>query len=261
MPAIVLVPIIGALIGSFLNVVISRGPRAWGLVEAERGPSGLAYPPSQCEMCGRRLGPLELIPIISFIALRGRCRGCGAGIGLRHLIVEGAGAALGLFALWRFGWSWEMAAALALFFPLLALAVIDAETGYLPDALTLPLLVVGLAVSAIGIGPSLLDAVLGAGIGGLGMGLLAFSYRKLRGREGLGGGDVKLVAAGGAWCGAAALPFILLAGSLLGLVFAAAAMAAGRKDGGMQAEIRFGPFLAAAIAAVYAVGPPLMVAS
>jgi len=253
---IILATLFGVLAGSFLNVLMSRGPRKWGLVDAGDAPRGLAFPPSRCESCGRGLRWFELVPVVSFIALRGRCGRCGSAIGLRHLLVECLGGLIGVTAVLAFGAGWPAAGAAVLLLLLLTLAVIDAETGFLPDALTLPLILLGFAFATAPGGTGLLSAAAGAAIGGGGMWLLAALYERLRGAEGLGGGDVKLVAAGGAWCGAAALPFILLAASLSGLLFAGLAMLGGRSEKSLQAEIRFGPFLAAGIGAVYFAGWP-----
>ncbi|MCQ8185050.1 prepilin peptidase [Parvularcula maris] len=243
--------LVGALLGSFLNVVISRLPRSAGLVEAEGRPSGLAYPPSQCEACGRRLRPFDLIPVLSYILLRGRCRTCGAEIGIRHLLVEIGGSLLGVATVYLAPSALALAAIGILFFMLLALTVIDAETGFLPDRLTLPLLALGLGFSFAPFTPSPVQSFIGALVGGGGLWLLAFAYRLFRGREGLGGGDVKLVAAGGAWCGAVALPALLLIASVTGLLFALFQMVGGRKERALSAELRFGPFLCAAIALTY----------
>ncbi|MEO1040995.1 MAG: A24 family peptidase [Pseudomonadota bacterium] len=136
-------------------------------------------------------------------------------------------------------------------FGLLVLAVIDAETGFLPDALTLPLALIGGAAAVAGYGPGITEALLGGVLGGGSFFLLAQGYRKLRGEEGLGGGDVKLMAAAGIWCGPWVLPFLVLFASLTGLLFAGGAYLMGHHQGGLQQEIRFGPFLAGAAAAVY----------
>ncbi|GGY52669.1 prepilin peptidase [Parvularcula lutaonensis] len=261
MAAVTIALLLGTILGSFLNVVISRGPRKWGLVESADRPAGLAFPASQCENCHRKLSAHELVPVASYIALRGTCRACGAAIGLRHLLVEIAGGAILALAVWRHGVSADAAAMAVLLFLLLALAVIDAETGYLPDALTWPLLALGLAASFLPGGTGPLQAALGAAIGGGGLWLLATLYKRFRHRDGLGGGDVKLLAAGGAWCGAYALPVILLVASLSGLLAAVAGMVLGQKERAMTAELRFGPYLAGAIALVYAIGEPLALAS
>ena len=251
----VLFAIFGAIFASFGNVVVSRGPRAWGLVSDYGKPSGLMFPPSQCESCGKRLTPIELLPILSYLANQGRCSSCGSSIGARHLWVEILGLLLGLVIAWRFGLSFQALSAGTLFFFLLCLGVIDLETGYLPDKLTLPLLVLGLVFSHLTGMPGVVDSLLGAVIGGGSFWLTSAIYERLRGREGLGGGDVKLIAAGGAWCGWMALPPILLVASVAGLVFALGAMALGKKERSMTAELRFGPFLSLAIGLVYLLGP------
>ncbi|NNU17117.1 prepilin peptidase [Parvularcula sp. ZS-1/3] len=250
----------GALLGSFANVVASRGPRRWGLVAAQGLPDDFLTGRSRCEGCGASIKPLLLVPIVSFFYLGGRAECCGNRIGYRHVLTESLGAAAGAWVAWRYGATPEALFAGVLLFFLLTLAVIDSETGFLPDALTLPLIIIGLGVSALGYGPPLLHAVLGAVIGGGALWLLAFGFRKLRGKEGLGGGDVKLVAAGGAWCGASALPFILLAASLAGLLFVLATRFRNEGSDVMKGELHFGPYLCAATAAVYLIGPPLTLA-
>lgn len=250
---------LGALLGSFANVLASRGPRKWGLVEAGTLPSGIAFPPSRCEGCALPIPRHNLIPIVSYLMLRGRCPRCGIAIGWRHLLVETLGAGAGVLAVLLFGLTVQAAGFLILAILLIALAVIDQETGYLPDALTLPLVGLGLAFALADFRPGLLDAGLGVLLGGGLLWLLAEGYAKLRGRTGLGGGDVKLVAAAGAWCGAYALPFILFFASAAGLVAAIALRRRGEENL-MTAEIRFGPYLCAAIAIVYAAGPPLTLA-
>ncbi len=196
----------GAIVGSFLAVILIRWPR---------GDSALAGR-SRCDGCGQRLRAWELIPILSFAMLRGRCRRCGAAIDPGHLLIELAAAMIGgmafiahpgpqAFATAVFGW-W-----------LLALGALDARHHWLPDRLTLPLLPLGLAVAALGVGPALEQRLIGAVAGFLVLWVLASAYRHLRGREGLGGGDPKLLAALGAWLGWQQLPFVLLGAGLLGL--------------------------------------------
>ncbi|MEM9809969.1 MAG: A24 family peptidase [Pseudomonadota bacterium] len=250
--------LIGTLAGSFANVVISRGSRRWGFVKSEELPSGFAFPPSQCEACGRALLPFELVPVLSFFVLKGRCRTCGARIGLRHIIVEllGGAAALVIVSLAPHGLDIGFSAGLAFF--LLILAGIDAETSYLPDRLTLPLLALGLLYANVGGPLSLPESALGALIGGGSLWLLAFLYRRLRGAEGLGGGDVKLMAAAGAWCGPYSLPFILLAASLGGIAYALPSLIRNNRQDALATEVRFGPFLAAAIFAVFILGPEVL---
>jgi len=250
--------LIGALLGSFLNVVISRGPRAWGLIEANDKPAGLALPPSQCEVCGKRLGPLELIPIVSYIAQRGACRSCGTPIGLRHLIVELFGALALVTAVSLHGVTIEAALLATAWLFLIALALIDAETGFLPDALTLPLLAIGVLAAAAGFGPPLFQSLLGAAMGGGSLWLIATGYKRWRGRDGLGGGDVKLLGAAGAWLGPFALPYVVLIASLGGLLFVGIQMVRGKTQSSLSAELRFGPFLGGAIALALVLPLPVL---
>lgn len=247
-----MIALIAAVFGSFLNVVISRGPRAWGLVDQPGAPRGLAWPPSQCEACGTRLRPRDLVPVISFISLGGKCARCGDGIGVRHLIVEGLAVLAAAVALWRFGPTPEAVAAAVLLFFLIALAAIDAETGFLPDALTFPL--IGLGLATAGLGPGLTAALIGGLVGGGGLWLLSHGYGVVRGRQGLGGGDIKLVCAAGVWLGPFALPMVLLLASLGGLAVAFIQIARGERERDLGTELRFGPFLAAATAAVLLLG-------
>ena len=221
--------------GSFFFVLIrrlpARRPVLWGR--------------SCCESCGHRLGPLELVPILSFLAQRGRCRACGAPIDVAHLAAElialliaAAVVATGAdeLALWGgcgLGWT------------LLALAWIDWEEGVLPDALTLPLVVCGLALAWWLTPWTLTDRAIGAIVGYLGFRLLATLYRAFRNREGLGQGDAKLLAASGAWLGWQALGNVVLLAALLGLGSALVARARGQSLGATTA-LPFGPPLAVA---------------
>jgi leader peptidase (prepilin peptidase)/N-methyltransferase len=222
--------------GSFLYVLIRRLPRddpqLWGR--------------SRCETCHAPLGPLELLPIVSFLALRGRCRHCDARIAHAHLAVELA--ALGVAALVvasgaRDAELWE---GCALGWTLLALGWIDWEHFYLPDVLTLPLIVAGLGFAWLDAPDDLTDRSVGAIVGYLVFRLLALGYRLVRGREGLGQGDAKLLAAAGAWLGWTLLGDVVLLAALLGLGLALLARLRGVALHGATA-LPFGPALAAAI--------------
>lgn len=162
------------------------------------------------------LGPAELVPVLSFAFSRGRCRRCGAAIDSRHLAIEIAAAAIGAAALFALPPAAGLATAV-LGWWLLLLAAIDLEHHWLPDKLTLPLLPAGLLVAIAGIGPELRERILGAALGWAALFAIAFAYRSLRGREGMGGGDPKLFGAIGAWVGALQLPFVLVGAGLLGL--------------------------------------------
>ncbi len=229
-PPVVLSP----FIGSFLGVVIERLP--------QRRPIALGR--SVCAACEHALGPADLVPLLSFTARRGRCRHCRAPIPRFHLWIELAAIAVSLSAalavpqdtqsLWAgclLGWT------------LLALAWIDAETWCLPDVLTLPLILAGLLATAWLDRDDLTDHALAAALGYSAFRLLNAGYRRLRGRDGLGEGDAKLLAASGAWVGSAALPFAVLAAALGGLAWAGILHLRGtRLTGGLK--LPFGPFLA-----------------
>lgn len=198
--------VLGAIVGSFLATILIRWPAGQSAVAGR----------SRCDSCEMPLGPRDLVPILSVVVARGRCRACGAAIDLRHSGMELAAAMVGAAALVAhplplalvtagFGWA------------LLLLIALDADHHWLPDRLTLPLIPLGLAAAWAGFGPPLLERALGAAIGWAALVALAICYRALRGREGLGGGDPKLLAALGAWLGATALPFVLLGAGLAGL--------------------------------------------
>lgn len=206
----------GALIGSFLAVILVRWPQ---------GRSALGGR-SCCDGCGEALRAWELVPILSHLALGGRCRRCGGAIDQSHLLIEFAAASIGLLALVTHPGPAGIATALFGWW-LLLVAALDARHYWLPDRLTLPLVPAGLATAALGLGPGLEPRLIGASAGFLILWTIAAIYRRLRGREGLGGGDPKLLAGLGAWLGWQQLPFVLLGSGLLGL----AALALARSRG------------------------------
>ncbi|MEM9170067.1 MAG: prepilin peptidase [Pseudomonadota bacterium] len=248
---------LGLIIGSFLNVVVYRGPAAWGLVDAPDGPrGGLVHPRSYCPACRGQLPIRSLIPVLSFVIQRGRCVLCGAAISWRYPAIEIAGAAGAAAALAAAGPA-PAAFALAVFFwVLIALAAIDAQTGYLPDALTLPLVAVGLATNAAGLLVPVADAAIGAAAGYLVFRGVALAFRALRGVEGLGGGDAKLLAAIGAWGGYTVLPATVFIGAVATLAAAALLSLRGRTIG-RQTALPFGPGLAVAGALCVAAQAPV----
>lgn len=209
--------LLGASIGSFLNVVIARVPQGLSIVS----------PRSRCPRCLAPIAWYDNLPVLSWLALRARCRGCGAPISARYPLVELLGAAAALLALRRHGLSGAAPAELAFTSLLLALGFIDLDTWLLPHALTWPLIGAGLALSALGVTPagSFVPSLYGAGIGFAAFAAVAAVGRKAFGREALGFGDVWLLAGLGAWLGVKALlPVVLLAslqGTAVGLVFAA----------------------------------------
>lgn len=208
----------GAIVGSYLATLLIRWP-------AGRSASAGR---SHCDRCGTALGPLDLLPIVSHLLRRGRCRHCGSIIDRRHLGLELLAALTGGAAILVHGWPGGAAAALFGWW-LLILAALDLAHHWLPDRLTLPLIPAGLLVAAAGPGPLLPDRLIGAAAGFAMLWALALGYRRLRGREGLGGGDPKLLAAIGAWLGWQGLPFVLLGAGLLGLTAVLVMRIAGRR--------------------------------
>jgi leader peptidase (prepilin peptidase) / N-methyltransferase len=291
----VMLGVLGLLVGSFLNVVIHRKPiimmREWlldtggmlgegevwskvfgkpqpaELTEAGRtidahlevlAPLGLATPRSRCGSCGHQIRWYENVPLVSWLALRGKCSACKTAISVRYPIVEAATGALFALAAWKFGphpatLAW--CAALAL---LVSMALIDLDTKYLPDDLTYPLLWGGLLVAALGWTIPLPAAVWGAVAGYVPLWLIASGFALLMKRQGMGGGDLKLLAALGAWLGwQAILPIILIA-SIVGLCVNVPRMVLGKHQ--RHQQYPFGPFLAGGGLIVMFVGTDALLA-
>lgn len=224
----------GAIAGSFLATLILRWPQGRSIARGR----------SACDGCGRKLGILDLVPLLGGLLQRGRCRICGARIDPLHWRVEllcaVAGAAAMLLAPGLAGLSWAM---LAWF--LITLAILDWRHYWLPDLLTLPLAFLGFSLAAWATDVALADRAIGAGIGYGALALIAAAYRALRSRDGLGLGDAKLLGALGAWFGWQVLPFLLLFGSLLALLLALWWKLSGRPLDGTT-RLPFGTFLCAA---------------
>ena len=257
--------LVGLVVGSFLNVVAHRMPimmeRTWReqCAELSQLPApdvlrpeavfNLWMPRSACPHCGIALAVRHNIPLLSYAMLRGRCAHCGTGISPRYPIVEAAGCALSAVVVWVLGPTWQAAAALPLVWTLLALAVIDIERQQLPDALTLPLMWAGLILSLIQVnGGTLLtdvrSGVIGAAAGYLSLWSVYWVFKSITGREGMGYGDFKLLAALGAWLGWQLLPLILFLSAAVGAsVGIAGVLLLGRSR---TVPIPFGPYLAAA---------------
>jgi leader peptidase (prepilin peptidase)/N-methyltransferase len=238
--------LVAPFIGSFLGVLIHRLPRHLPVMWARSG----------CDACGTRLGPRDLLPLVSYALQRGRCRYCHHPIGWFHPVIELAALCVAAWAALACETPHETWIACTLGWTLLALGWIDAEWFLLPDVLTLPLLLAGLGVTILTVPDDMLWHALGAACGYLGLRGVALLYRALRGRDGLGAGDAKLLAAAGSWLGLGALPLVLLLAALAGLVVAGIAAATGRM---MQATtaLPFGAFLAASIWLVWLYGPTL----
>ena len=266
--AIVVATAVGLCVGSFLNVVIHRLPkileRGWqeqcAAMRDEVLPTqpryNLAAPRSACPACGHRITLLENIPVVSWLALRGKCSACAASISIRYPIVELLGGALAAAAIYKFGATWQGLGACALLWTLLALTGIDFDTQLLPDNLTLPLLWGGLIVNLNGIFVPLTDAVIGAIAGYLVLWSIYWLFKLIRGKEGMGYGDFKLLAALGAWLGWKALPLIVLGSSVVGAVIGIALVAFKGRD--HNVPLAFGPYLAIAGAVVLFFGPSML---
>jgi len=248
--------VLGLMIGSFLNVVIYRLPKMmemeWEAQAAElRGEDppaaerfDLLFPRSRCPSCGHQLGVLENVPLLSWLLQRGRCKACGAKIAARYPLVELATGLLSALAIWRFGATWAGLGAVLLGFVLIALTFIDLDTQLLPDSMTMPLLWLGLLFNLWGTYVPLQEAVIGAMAGYLSLWSVYWLFRIVTGKEGMGFGDFKLLAALGAWFGWTALPAIILLASVVGSAVGIALILFARHK--REVPIPFGPYLAGA---------------
>jgi leader peptidase (prepilin peptidase)/N-methyltransferase len=253
---VTLASMVGLFVGSFLNVVIHRLPkmmeREWQAQAAElRGEAppaapryNLATPRSQCPHCGHLITALENVPVVSYLVLRGRCRHCGAPIGRRYPVVELLSAGLSGYAAWHFGFGPAALGALLFIWTMVALTFIDLDTQLLPDDLTLPLLWLGLIFNLGTTFSELPSAVVGAAAGYLALWSVFWLFKLATGKEGMGYGDFKLLAAIGAWLGWQMLPLTILLSSLVGAVVGVVLIVLGRH--GRNVPIPFGPYLAAA---------------
>ncbi|HZW26587.1 MAG TPA: A24 family peptidase [Gallionella sp.] len=246
--------VLGLMVGSFLNVVIHRLPKmmelGWqqqcaelrGEQPAETPRYNLVVPRSACPHCNHAIGAMENIPVISYLLLRGKCKGCGVAISPRYPVIETVCGILSAYAAWHFGFGWAAAGALLLVWALLALTAIDFDTQLLPDDITLPLLWIGLLLNSFGTYTDLHSAVLGAIFGYLSLWSVYWLFKLATGKEGMGYGDFKLLAALGAWLGWQMLPLIILSSSFVGAVVGITLIVVARH--GRNIPIPFGPYLA-----------------
>src|SRR5262245_12993448 len=263
--------VFGWCVGSFLNVVIHRLPRMmereWQAQCAELAgtalPSSketynLVRPGSACPACGHRIRAWENIPLLSWLALRGRCSACGARISARYPLVELLAGLGAMYAAARFGPTLAAVAAALFIWFTIALAFIDQQTGYLPDDLTLPLVWIGLLANLGGAFVPLADAVIGAAAAYLFLWSVNALFRLARGMDGMGYGDFKLYAAVGAFLGWKFLPLVILVSSLVGLVFGSLQMFSARRGWDWKFRFHFGPYLALAGVIAMFWGPAIM---
>ena len=244
----------GLMVGSFLNVVIHRLPRMmereWktqcaeinGQSAAEEPAYNLVIPRSACPSCGHQINALQNIPVISYLFLRGKCASCRTPISMRYPLVEALTGILAGCIAWKFGFGWLSLAAFFLTASLIALTFIDFDTQLLPDDITLPLLWSGLLFNLNGGFTTIKSAVVGAVAGYLILWSIYWLFKLLTGKEGMGYGDFKLLAAIGAWFGWQMLPAVILLSSLAGSIVGIGLIALARH--GRNIPIPFGPYLA-----------------
>jgi len=260
--------VVGLLVGSFLNVVIHRVPkmmeRAWqqecaelsGQDPAPQPRYNLVVPRSACPACGHGIAMAENIPVVSWLVLRGKCSACGAAISSRYPLVEILGGVVAAGAIWKFGPGWQGLAACGFLWTLLALTFIDFDTQLLPDDLTLPLLWGGLLANLYGLFVPLAEAVVGAMAGYLTLWSIYWLFKLIRGKEGMGHGDFKLLAALGAWLGWKMLPLIVLGSSVVGAFIGISLVVLKGRD--HNVPLAFGPYLAIAGMIALFWGQPLV---
>ena len=255
-PLLLLTGLVGLAVGSFLNVVIHRLPimmdRDWAAQCAElRGEEiapgdtlTLAKPRSRCPSCGHVITAMENIPLLSWLMLRGRCSACGTRIGVRYPLVELLTGLLSAACAIAFGPTLQLVGALVFVWALIALTFIDLDTQLLPDSITLPLVWVGLVINLLGGFTDLESSVTGAVAGYLVLWTVFWGFKLVTGKEGMGYGDFKLLAAIGAFLGWQVLPVVILLSSLVGAMVGIAMIAL--RSHGREVPIPFGPYLAAA---------------
>jgi len=247
---------IGLCIGSFLNVVVYRLPRImqreWevqcaelrGEKPPEQKPFSLSRPRSHCPACSQPITALQNIPLASYLVLGGKCAACGARISPRYPLIEAFTGLASAYAAWHFGFGLAAFAAMAFLWCMIALAFIDFDTQLLPDSITLPLVWAGLLLNISGTFVDLGSAVIGAAGGYLSLWSVYWGFRILTGKEGMGFGDFKLLAAIGAWLGWQMLPLVVLTSSLVGAVAGISLILFAKHGRGIP--IPFGPYLAVA---------------
>ena len=258
---------IGLCVGSFLNVVIYRLPkimqRDWELqcaeLRGEKPPEqevfNLARPRSRCPACAHPITALQNIPVASYLALGGKCAACGTRISPRYPLIEALSGLAAAYAAWHFGFGLAAFAAMSFLWCMIALSFIDFDTQLLPDSITLPLVWAGLLLSLGGSFVDLRSAVIGAAAGYLSLWSVYWGFRLITGKEGMGFGDFKLLAAIGAWLGWQMLPLVVLASSFVGAIVGVSLMLFAKH--GRNVPIPFGPYLAVAGAIALFWGKPL----
>ncbi len=224
--------VFGMVVGSFLNVCICRLPKHESIVS----------PPSHCPVCSYQICWYDNIPLLSYLFLRGKCRGCGTSISLQYPLVELLNGVLTLLLFLRFGPTLVCAVLFMFCSALVVITFIDIEHQIIPDEISLPGIVAGFILSFFIPGHGWLNSLLGILLGGGSLLLVASVYQRLTGKDGMGGGDIKLLAMMGAFLGWKAVPFIIFASSLIGSIIGVSIMLLQKKDS--KLAIPFGPYLA-----------------
>lgn len=271
--AVSLAFVFSLMVGSFLNVVIHRLPvmmeREWQWMAAEAANPdnpdipealqeryNLAVPESTCPKCKHTIRWYENIPLLSYVLLRGKCAGCATPISIRYPLIELSTALLSALLVYIYGFNLVALSAIVFTWCLISLTAIDIDHQLLPDKITLPLIWLGLIVNSFGLFTDLTSALWGAILGYLSLWSIYWLFKLLTGKEGMGYGDFKLLAALGAWCGASLLPLIILGSSLIGAIVGGLMIATRKHQS--QAPIPFGPYLAGAGWVALIWGQPLI---
>jgi len=236
------VGIVGAIIGSFLNVCIWRIPREESIV----------FPSSHCPDCSHPIRFGDNVPVISWLILKGRCRDCGASISLRYPLVEALTAALSILLYWKYGFSLQLLCAFFFTAALIVITFIDIDYQIIPDVISLPGIPLCFLAAVFVMGVPFLESLIGILVGGGILYVIAVGYEWIAKREGMGGGDIKLLAMLGAFFGWKSLLFIVLCSSLTGAIVGVTLMVIQRQD--MKYAVPFGPFLALGAVAYFFLG-------
>jgi len=239
---VLVVGIVGAIIGSFLNVCIWRIPREESIV----------FPSSHCPVCSHPIRFFDNVPIISWLMLRGRCRDCGTAISPRYPLVEALTAVLAVLLYWKYGFSLQLLCAVLFTAALIVITFIDIDYQIIPDVISLPGIPLCFLAAVFVMGVPFLESLIGVLVGGGILYVIAVGYEWITKREGMGGGDIKLLAMLGAFFGWKSLLFIVLCSSLTGAVVGITAMIIQGQD--MKYAVPFGPFLALGALAYFFLG-------
>ena len=237
---------LGAIVGSFLNVCIYRLPKKQSILS----------PPSLCPHCGKPIKFYDNIPIVSYLLLGGKCRHCKEHISFRYPVVEGLSGLLSLALLMKYGLTVQSLLLFLFSAALIIITFIDLDYQIIPDSISIPGIFLGIGASFLIPLVSWIESIFGILIGGGFLFLVAIGYKWLTGREGMGGGDVKLLAMVGAWLGWKAIPFILFSSSLIGVLVGGGSGLISKR--GLRAKIPFGPFLSLSSIIYIFFGPELI---